>query len=104
MMFNDAEEKVEGKKPYEILHDVLNRLRAHAAYLNSLAYSFEMTGNENVARDLEAEAQALQTEADLINKATGRWLNKQLNESRQATANMISAALAVGKDKEGNDG
>lgn len=103
-MFNDVEEEAERKKPYEILHGVRDRLIEHARYFDSLAYSFRLTGNENMALDLAMEAQAIQIEADLIDEATGRWLDKQLNESRQATANMIGAALAVGtKNKEGDN-
>lgn len=90
------------RKPYEVLHGVRDRLRYHASYLQKLSDAFSMVGNAEMARNMAFEAVAIDSEADLMNKAIGRWIDKEYLAAQTNTASLLNAAMAgvIGKGGE----
>lgn len=94
-------ERVLAKKDWlDGMHEVVRTLRVEASSLRVTAQAFEVTGQGEHADYLFYVAENLYFLAGAINKLTSQKVSEDLEESRQATANMVSAALAVASRKE----
>lgn len=63
--------------------------------LKALSRAFYATGNIAMGETLSCIAGSLLESSDKINKAVGQEVTDRCNQTQQATANMVSAALAA---------
>ena len=82
------------KSMNEAVHETVDSLRDIADQLHSLANAFERTGNSKVAGNLLNLAEALDERSEILSHTWGRHVGEMLQESTQASTNMLKAALA----------
>lgn len=89
------------KEYLDSIHNNTSLIRANVEWLTSLSQSFRATGNEYVAKELEACAKDLYTAQKEIQSAVAKDLNRQCAESRQLAASTLNLAVKhLMEDKE----
>ena len=85
----------------DTMFDETKNINDNAYVLQSLSRAFYATGNTHVGDELSFIAGSLLKSSKNINNAVGQESTDRLNQSYQATANMVGAALAMCRMEEG---
>lgn len=78
----------------KIASDARRKARSVVGELRSLSSSFAHTGNDVLADSLDSLADEVESSAEDAYNAHSALLNDMISSTQQATANMLSAALA----------
>jgi len=89
------------KFPYQQIRKDLESLRATSDKLYALSQHFFAVGNEHVGYKLKDMANDLHDSLECIDESVGTWITQDFNAAQEASANMISAMLAVTKENQG---
>lgn len=85
------------KSYLDTMRDERNKIEYSAMELEALSRAFYATGNVVMGGTLALISAGLLENSKNIDKAVGQELSDQLRRSQEATKNMVSAALAMGK-------
>lgn len=77
------------------IHEGCEQVIVVADDLHDLSIAFARTGNEATARKLLLFARELKEAEEEIRQAVSRNVTERLEDSEQATTNMVKAALAA---------
>lgn len=70
-------------------------INAGADYLKSLAYSFDMTGNQEVAKILDQLANDLKDSTNKIEEAKIKQINDAYKESQKEIGDLLMMAMGI---------
>lgn len=86
----------------EKFRKIADQISRHVPYLRELADAFRTTGQECLASNLEAVANNLATTRDQLNDLVHEEVDRQFQEARQSSANVLNSMLVgiqLGKDQ-----
>lgn len=75
------------------IHAACHFIDAEAYELERLAAAFDLTGNEEMAKELGRVAQSLKEQAKRIPAAIGEHLSSEIKKSNQALADTLEAII-----------
>lgn len=87
--------------PHRKIRKDLESLRVTSDKLYTLSQHFFAVGNEHVGYKLKDMANDMNDALECIDESVGNWITQDFNAAQEASANMISAMLAVTKENQG---
>lgn len=87
----------------ETISNTTKVIRGHASHLRKLGNAFYMTGNAEIADQLDYISSSIMQAEEDLQDAISKNVTDQYNQSMQSTTNMINACISVATSKETNE-